>query len=96
MKTNYFISIGKNTVAQQGTIHDPCSKLKVKVTDMVKSQFKPHEGEVQYFVTSGKETLAFETRGYNKHRTMLILQMIAAYCLYLGLIDAQFHATLPY
>jgi putative NADPH-quinone reductase len=96
MKTNYFISIGQNSVAQHNTIHDPCTKLKVKVTNLVKSQFKPRDGEVQYFVTSGSEKLAFETQGYNKHRNMLILQMIATYCVYLGLLDARFHSTLPY
>jgi hypothetical protein len=41
MKTNYFISIGQNSVVQDNTIHDPCTKLKVKVTNLVKSQFKP-------------------------------------------------------
>ena len=96
MKPNYLISIAQNAVAQKGTIHDPGSKLKVKVIDLVKSTFKPSKGEVQYFVTAGDETLAFETQGYNKHRTLLILQMIASYCMYLSLLEARIHATLPY
>jgi putative NADPH-quinone reductase len=96
MEPNYLISIARSTVAQKGTIHDPGSKLKVRVIDMVKSKFKPSQGEVQYFVTAGDETLAFETQGYNKHRTLLILQMIASYCMYLGLLEARIHATLPY
>jgi len=81
--------------AKRGTIHDPVSKLKVKVIDLVKSKFKPLKGEVQYFVTAGNETLAFETQGYNKHRNLLILQMISMYCLYMGWLGAHIHATMP-
>ena len=78
-----------------GTIHDPNSNLKVKAFDLVKSRFKPSKGEIRYFVTAGHETLAFETKGYKKHRKLLILQMISWYCLYLGLMEAQIHSTLP-
>jgi len=96
MKTNYFISIACDATAPKGIIHDPGTKLKVKVIDLLKSKFKPRKGEVQYFVTAGGEQLAFETRGFKRHRTLLILQMIATYCLYLGLLEARIHATLPY
>jgi len=50
---------------------------------------------VRFFVTAGDETLAFETKGYKRHRKLLILQMISWYCIYLGLIEAQIHSTLP-
>jgi hypothetical protein len=93
--SNYLISISKNEALKDGTIHDPNSKLKVKVFDLLKSRFKPCKGEVQFFVTSGRETLAFETKGYKKHHQLLILQMISWYCIYLGLIEAQIHATWP-
>ena len=96
MQPNYFISIARDATVQKSTIHDPDTKLKVKVIDLLKSKFKPRRGEVQYFVTSGDEQLAFETRGFKRHRTLLILQMIATYCLYLGLLEAQIHASLPY
>lgn len=94
--SNYLISISKNEALKDGTIHDPGSKLKVKVFDLLKSKFKPSKGEMRFFVTAGPETLAFETKGYNKHRQLLVLQMISWYCIYLGLIEAQIHATLPY
>ncbi|MDB5007147.1 MAG: hypothetical protein JWP45_1540 [Mucilaginibacter sp.] len=92
--SNYLISIPKDEALKNGTIHDPNSKLKVKVFDM-KSRFNPSDGEVTFFVTAGPETLAFETKGYKKHRQLLILQMISRYCIYLGLIEAQIHSTLP-
>ena len=93
---NYLISISSNSdVLQDGTIHDPNSKLKVKAFNLVKSNFTPSSGEKSFFVTAGDETLAFETKGYKKHRELLILQMIAWYCLYLGLIEAQIHSHLP-
>lgn len=93
---NYLISIPKNDTLKKETIHDPESKLKVKVFDLLKSGFRPKRGEVSYFVTAGDETLAFETEGYNKkHRKLLILQMISWYCAYLGLLEAQIHATWP-
>lgn len=93
--SNYLISISKNQALKDGTIHDPKSKLKVKAFDLLQSRFKPRQGEVRFFVTAGKETLAFETEGYNKHRQLLILQMISWYCIYLGLIEAQIHSTWP-
>ena len=93
--SNYLISISNNEALKDGTIHDPNSKLKVKAFDLLKSRFRPSKGEVRFFVTTGSETLAFETKGYKKHRKLLILQMIAWYCLYLGLIEAQIHSTLP-
>jgi hypothetical protein len=93
--SNYLISISNNEAPKDGTIHDPNSKLKVKVFDLLKSRFKPSKGEVQFFVTAGDETLAFETKGYKKQRKLLILQMIAWYCIYLGLIEAQIHSSLP-
>lgn len=92
--TNYLLSIPTETI-QKGTIHDPKSKLKVKVFDLLKSRFTPSSGEKRFFVTTGNETFAFETKGYKKHRELLILQMIAWYCLYLGLIEAQIHTNLP-
>jgi hypothetical protein len=92
---NYLLSISKNEALKDGTIHDPNSKLKVKVFDLLKSRFRPSKGEVRFFVTSGNETLAFETKGYKRHRKLLILQMISWYCIYLGLIEAQIHSTLP-
>lgn len=93
--SNYLISISNKEAAKDGTIHDPGSKLKVKAFDLVKSSFKPRKGEVRFFVTAGDDTLAFETKGYKRHRQLLILQMISWYCLYLGLIEAQIHPTLP-
>ncbi|WP_428330797.1 hypothetical protein [Mucilaginibacter sp.] len=93
--SNYLISISKGEAVNDGTIHDPNSKLKVKAIDMVKSKFIPSKGEVRFFVTAGKETLAFETKGYKKHRELLILHMISWYCIYLGLIEAQIHTNWP-
>jgi hypothetical protein len=93
---NYLISIPKNGTLKKETIHDPESKLKIKVFDLLKSKFRPKRGEVRYFVTAGDETLAFETEGYNKkHRNLLVLQMISWYCVYLGLLEAQIHTTWP-
>ena len=93
--SNYLISISNNEALKDGTIHDPNSKLKVKAFDLLKSRFKPSKGEVRFFVTAGDETLAFETKGYKRHRKLLILQMISWYCIYLGLIEAQIHSSLP-
>jgi hypothetical protein len=96
MMLNFLISIPKNGTSKKETIHDPKSKLKIKVFDLLKSKFTPKKGEVRYFVTAGDETLAFETEGYNnKHRNLLILQMISWYCVYLGLIEAQIHSNCP-
>jgi len=94
--SNYLISIAKNEAANNGTIHDLHSKLKVKVFDLIKSKFKPSVGEVRFFVTAaGKQLLAFETKGYKRQQELTILQMIASYCVYLGLMEAQIHASLP-
>jgi hypothetical protein len=93
--SNYLISISSNAAAEIKTIHDPDTKLKVRAFDLLKSKFSPSKGEVSYFVTSKNETLAFETKGYNKQRKLLVLQMIAWYCIYLGLLEVQIHASLP-
>jgi len=92
---NYLISMSGDAAVNDEIIHDPVSKLKVKAFDLLASTFKPSKGEIRYFVTSGEEKLAFETKGYKKHRQVLVLQMIAWYCLYLGLIEAQIHPALP-
>ena len=93
---NFLISIPKNGAFKKETIHDPESKLKIKVFDRLISKPAPAKGEVRYFVTAGDETLAFETEGYTKkHRNLLILQMISWYCVYLGLLEAQIHANWP-
>jgi hypothetical protein len=93
--SNYLISIPVTDAKLDSTIHDPKSKLKVNVFHMLKSKLTPKKGEKQFFVTAKGETLAFETKGYKKHRELLILHMIAWYCLYLGLIEAQIHSSLP-
>ena len=93
---NYLISHRKNGPDKRETIHDPESKLKIRVMDAIKSKFRPKKGEVQYFVTAGDKTLAFQTEGYKKHRNILILHMIAWYCVYLGWMEAQIHASWPY
>jgi hypothetical protein len=92
---NFLISIGKNGLSKKETIHDPESKLKIRVFELFKSQLNPQKGEIRYFVTAGNETLAFETEGYHKHQNSLILQMIAWYCVYLGLLEAQIHSNWP-
>ena len=93
--SNYMISIANAEALKDGTIHDPRSKLKVKAFDLLKSRFKPQKGEIQFFVTAGGDTLAFETEGYQRHRQLLILQMISRYCIYLGLMEARIHSTWP-
>ncbi len=95
MNLNYLISTTSVGRQQKETIHDPKSKLKIKVFDLLKSKFTPKKGEIQYFVTAGNETLAFETEGFKKHRTLLILHMISWYCISLGLMEAQIHANWP-
>ena len=92
---DYLISIPISEKVENETIHDRESKLKVRVFDLLKSKFTPHKGEKRFFVTDGKKTLAFETQGYNKHQVVLILHMISWYCIYLGLMEAQIHATWP-
>lgn len=89
------ISITSAETAGGGTIHDPKSKLKVRAYDLLRSNFKASNGEVQFFVTDGTKALAFETKGYKRHRELLILQMISRYCVYLGLLKAQIHSTIP-
>ena len=91
---NYLLSLSGDAI-KGGIIHDPNTKLKVRVFNRIKSTFTPKKGEVQYFVTAGKETIAFETRGYKQHRQLLILHMISWYCMYLGLLEAQIHANWP-
>lgn len=93
--SNYLISIASDSAQKAGTIHDPNTKLKVKVVDLLKSKFVPNKGEKSFFVTAGDETLAFETKGYKQHRELLILQMVSWYCIYLGLMEARIHSHLP-
>jgi len=93
--SNYLISVSGSTAVEDEIIHDPDTKLKVKAFDLLKSKFIPSKGELRYFVTAGDETFAFETKGYKKHRKLLVLHMIAWYCMYLGLIEAQIHQTWP-
>jgi hypothetical protein len=95
MTCNFFISVTKNGCDKKDTIHDPISKLKVKVFDPIKSKLIPRKGEIRFFVTAGAETLAFETEGYKRHRELLILEMISRYCVYLGLFKAQIHPAWP-
>lgn len=92
---NYLLSIANNEASRGNVIHDPSTKLKVKVYNSIQSKFNPSKGEVHFFVTAKGETMAFETKGYKKHRELLILQMISWYCVYLGLLEAQIHASLP-
>lgn len=91
---NYLLSISGDAL-KGGIIHDPKTKLKVRVFEKIKSTFTPKKGEIRYFVTDGEKTLAFETDGYQRHRQLLILQMIAWYCMYLGLLEAQIHPNGP-
>ncbi|MCC8407340.1 hypothetical protein LJ707_00240 [Mucilaginibacter sp. UR6-1] len=93
--SNYLISIANNETVANGVIHDPISKLKVRVHDVLKSKFKPSKGEMRFFVTANDEVLAFETKGYKKHRELLILQMISWYCSYLGLFEARIYPNWP-
>jgi hypothetical protein len=93
--SNYWISMPGKIERNDEMIHDPETKLKVRAIDLLKSRFKPSKGEVSFFVTSGPETFAFETQGYRKQRKLHILHMIAWYCMYLGLFEAQIHATWP-
>ncbi len=93
--SKYLISIPGDEALKDGTIHDPNTKLKVKAFDLLKSRFIPCKGEVRFFVTASHEKLAFETKGYKKQHKLLILQMIAHYCIYLGLLEAQIHPSWP-
>lgn len=94
--SNYLISISKNEALNDGTIHDISNKLKVRAFDLIQTSFTPKNDEVQFFVTAGKQTLAFETEGYQKHRQLHVLHMISWYCIYLGLMEAQIHPNRPY
>lgn len=93
--SNYLLSFSSNASKKLGTIHDPDTKLKITVIDLLKSPFKPKKGEVRFFVTDGDTQLAFETKGYSRQQKLLVLQMIAWYCIYLGLLEAKIHSTLP-
>jgi len=93
--SNYLIAISQTKKSIAATIHDSKSKLKVKAFESVRPTFKPSKGEVGFFVTAGKRIFAFETEGYQKHRQLLILQMISWYCVYLGLLDPRIHADFP-
>lgn len=92
--SNYLISISNSDAQNTGTIHDIRSKLKVKASNL-RSRFRAKKGELSFFVTAGTEKLAFQTEGYHKQHQLLVLQMISWYCVYLGLMEAQIHATLP-
>ena len=92
---NYLISTDGGT-ATTDTIHDVESKLKVKAIDLLNSVFTPSKGEVRFFVTTGNQKIAFETRGYRRHRQDLILHMISWYCRYAGWVEtATIHPTCP-
>ncbi len=97
MSSQYLISIAKNGGSQCEVIHDTESKLKIGVFDRIKSGRKPKKGEVQYYVSdkTADVVLAFETQGYKKHKNLLILDMIARYCIYLGFGEAIIHSTFP-
>ena len=98
MNTNYFIAISPNSSEQKDTIHDAESKLKIGVFNLFNSAFKPKKGEVHYYVSDQHTDLllAFETEGYQrKHKNLLVLDMIARYCVYLGFGEAIIHSTFP-
>lgn len=92
---NYLLSSSKTKSGRKEVIHDPESKLKIKVFDLLRSQFRPKRGEITYFVKAGNEALAFETDGYKKQRNTLILGMISWYCMYMGLVEAHIQSTWP-
>jgi len=92
---NYLLSISSDELATDHTIHDPKTKLKLKVFSKSNLKFEPCDGEVRFFVTDGSEIIAFETTGYKKHRELLILHMISWYCVYLGLPEAKIHTNWP-
>jgi hypothetical protein len=97
MNANYLISIPQSGTLKKNTIHDAETKLKVGVFDLLKARFKPKKGEVHYYASTenGDLLLAFETEGYQKHKNLLVLDMIARYCIYLGVSEACIHATFP-
>jgi hypothetical protein len=92
---NYLLSISNDDALEDSTIHDPKTKLKIRVYDTNTLGFDPCEGEVRFFVTCGTRIIAFETLGYKKHRELLILHMISWYCVYLGLDEAKIHTNWP-
>jgi hypothetical protein len=92
---NYFLTIPNDELMEDMTIHDLDEKLKVRVFDKAKSVFGPKKGEVRYFITAGDNIIAFETEGYNRQRQLNILNMIAWYCLYSNMPDAQIHESWP-
>jgi len=98
MISKYLISIPQHDAPDKGVIHDTETKLKIGVVDLLKTDFEPKKGEVHYFVsdTNNDVLLAFETDGYKKvHKNLLVLDMIARYCVYLGFAGATIHATFP-
>ncbi len=93
---NYLISTNTDGEAGTDTIHDVETKLKVRAINLLNSVFTPRKGEVRFFVTTGTEKIAFETRGYRRHRQDLILHMISWYCVYAGWVKtAQIHLSWP-
>ena len=93
---NYLISTGASSEATADTIHDVDTKLKVRAINLLNSVFTPSKGEIRFFVTAGDEKIAFETKGYRRHRQDLILHMISWYCAYAGWVEtARIHPTLP-
>ncbi len=92
---NYLLSISNDEFLKSIVIHDPKTKLKIRVYDTETLSFDRIEGEVRFFVTCGTRIVSFETSGYKKHRELLILHMISWYCVYLGLNDAKIHTSWP-
>lgn len=93
---NYLISTQASGATTTDIIHDAETKLKVKAINLLSAVFTPSKGEVRFFVTAGNERIAFETRGYRRHRQDLILHMISWYCSYAGWVEtATIHPTCP-
>ena len=92
---NYLLSISNDEALMVSIIHDPKTKLKIRVYDTELTAFNSNEAEVRFFVTSSTRIISFETSGYKKHRELLILHMISWYCVYLGLDDAKIHTNWP-
>jgi hypothetical protein len=95
INSNYLISISENGSAKKETIHDTETKLKIGVFDLFDAGFKPKKGELHYYVSDNDVLLAFETEGYKAHKNLLVLDMIARYCVYLGFGEAIIHSTFP-
>jgi len=95
--SNYLITTSVQDVTSADVIHDVNSRLKVRAINLLHSVFTPSKGEVRFFVTAGDNKVAFETKGYRRHREDLILHMISWYCVYSGWLDnARIHLTMPY